>query len=199
MDWDGRYRSGDTPWCKGRAHPMLQAMIDATIPIDFSGRIVVPGCGRGWDLAAIAASRPLARLVGIDLSPSAIDATDATIRENPCAELIVGDFLDPDWLAKSVGGVDMIWEHTCFCAIHPSRRADYVRSAASVLSGGGILMGMFFLDFEDDCSGPPWNCPPHELEQRFGQAFHVLHCEPAIDTFEGRQGEEFAVRMRRKS
>jgi len=199
MDWEQRYLNEDTPWCKGRGHPMLEGLIDSSVPQDFSGRIVVPGCGRAWDLAAIAAARPCALVLGIDLSETALNAVPSDIRKNPQIELMVGDFLDTDWVKNAVGKADCIWEHTCFCAIHPSRREDYVESAAAILSPGGILAGLFFIDLDDEGSGPPWNCPQLELRRLFGASFQIRSCEIARDTFEGRHGEEYAVQLCRRS
>jgi len=199
MDWETRYLNEDTPWCKGREHPILEMLMDRILPQDFSGRIVAPGCGRAWDLAAISAARPRASVLGIDLSETAINAVARHIRENPQIELIVGDFLDTAWLRKAVGDADCIWEHTCFCAIHPSRRGDYVESAAALLSPGGVLAGLFFVDLDDEGSGPPWNCPRLELQRLFGASFEIQSCEIARDTFEGRHGEEYAVQMCRRS
>lgn len=199
MDWDARYRSGDTPWCKGRAHPLTHELIDTLLPQGFTGRFFVPGCGRGWDLAAISEARPDATIIGADLSASALEAFDPSIGNHPKIERISGDFLDSEWLTKAVGGVDVIWEHTCFCAIEPTRRKDYVKSAATILPAGGMLLGLFFLALNDGGCGPPWNCRPHELEKCFEDAFDLVRCELALNTFEGRHGEEYVVQMLRKA
>jgi methyl halide transferase len=196
-DWDSRYRKNDTPWCKGRPHPMLNALLDLALPADFRGRVAVPGCGRGWDLRAIADARPGATVIGIDLSKTALGEVAGDIRGHPAIRLVCGDFLDSEWLGNSVETVDFIWEHTCFCAIHPSRRSDYVKAAAIILKPGSVLAGVFFLDLDDKGAGPPWNCPQGELKGHFGGSFELHLCEMAHETFEGRQGEEYAVLMRR--
>ena len=46
MDWNLRYEEGDTPWDKGGAHPVLADMLSRR---PFSGRVLVPGCGRGHE------------------------------------------------------------------------------------------------------------------------------------------------------
>jgi hypothetical protein len=97
-----------------------------------------------------------------------------------------------------VGHADVVWEHTCFCAIDPGRRVDYVASVNSLLPPGGILLGLFFLNMDQSEDGPPWNCPPAELAQRFEPTFQIDRCEPAHTTFSGRHGEEFAVAMRKR-
>lgn len=198
-DWESRYRNGDTPWCKGRPHPMLSPMIDRLLPAVFAGRVLVPGCGRGWDLAAIATARPAATVIGIDVSQAALNDVAGHVRDHPRIELVFGDFLDAAWLNGAVGKVDFLWEHTCFCAIDPSTRTDYVASAAAVLKPGALLAGVFFVDLDDEGHGPPWNCPQPQLESHFSASFDVEHCELARDTFEGRHAEEYEVRMRRRA
>ncbi len=198
MDWNMRYQKQDTPWCKGREHPMLGRLLDQVLPEDFNGRIIAPGCGRGWDLAAIAKHRPAAEVVGIDVSSTAIHEATRRLTHFPNVRLLHGDFLDSGWIAQQVGEVELVWEHTCFCAIDPTHRPDYRNSAATILKPGGHLAGLFFLHLDDQGSGPPWNCPEHEFRQCFESAFVVESSEIATDTFEGRDGEEFAVVLRRQ-
>ncbi len=198
VDWNSRYLDEDTPWCKGRAHPMLAPMIERILPPDFNGRVVVPGCGRGWDLAAIAASRPAATVTGIDVSEVALVGAAAHAASHPGIALVQGDFLDAGWLRQMKIEADFLWEHTCFCAIHPTRRSDFAVSAASVLKPGAVLTGVFFLDLDDGGEGPPWNCPRPEFENHFRGAFRIEHCGLAGDTFEAREGEEYVVIMRRR-
>jgi 2-polyprenyl-3-methyl-5-hydroxy-6-metoxy-1,4-benzoquinol methylase len=69
IDWDARYVAGDTPWDKGAAHPALQARLKK-LPI--AGRVLVPGCGAGHDVRALAAGGA-AFVLGLDVAPSALN------------------------------------------------------------------------------------------------------------------------------
>lgn len=198
-DWNSRYRNKETPWCKGRAHPMLGEILDRVVPADFDGRVVVPGCGRGWDLAGIAAARPRARVTGIDISPLAVADAARAHAGQARISVVHGDFLDAGWLAgfvKREGAADLLWEHTCFCALAPARRDDYVAASAAAIVPGGWLAGVFFLSLDDEGTGPPWNCPPDELLARFGRRFATQLPVPVAETFPGREGCEYAVWMR---
>ena len=195
-DWDRRYRQGDTPWCKGLAHPLLP---EAALPADFTGRVLVPGCGRGSDLLALACHAPDAEIIGIDLSPSAIREARERCTPHPGLRLDVGDFLAAEQMVRQYGTVERIWEHTCFCALPPARRPDYVRSAARLLEPGGLLCGVFFLALDDGGQGPPWNCPAADLERLFSEWFEIATPLPCAQTFPGREGEEFLVRMTRNA
>jgi SAM-dependent methyltransferase len=196
MDWNERYRAGDAPWDKGRAHPLLSA--ERLLPEDHAGRILLPGCGRGWDVDEWARQCPRAEIIGVDLSAIALGDAAARFAGRPGIRFITGDFLDPAAMAAAVGPVDVIWEHTCFCAIPPGRRPDYAATAGRLLRPGGLLAGVFFLDLDDGGSGPPWNCPEEELRRWFGADFEVEAPRPIKTTYEGREGEERLVRMIRR-
>ena len=56
MDWDRRYQIGDIPWEKGAPAPPLLEWLQACGPLH--GNILVPGCGYGHDVRAIAAAAP---------------------------------------------------------------------------------------------------------------------------------------------
>jgi hypothetical protein len=51
-DWNAAYEGGETPWDKGYASPPLIEFLNFQ-PI--SGRVLVPGCGAGHDVRALAA------------------------------------------------------------------------------------------------------------------------------------------------
>ena len=195
-DWDLRYRQGNTPWCKGLAHPLLP---DAALPAGYRGRLLVPGCGRGSDVTALAFHAPAAEIIGIDLSPSAVREARARCAAHPGVRFEVADFLATEEMVRKCGTVERIWEHTCFCALPPSRRPDYVRSVARLLDAGGMLCGVFFLTMEDGGQGPPWNCPIAELTRLFSEWFEIAAPESCTRTFPGREGEEYLVRMTRNS
>jgi len=180
MDWNSRYADDDTPWDKGGGHPVLRDMLTHGA---LRGRVLVPGCGTGHDV------RELARLglsvTGLDIAPLAIGRArgyDKVADET----YMLGDFFAPD------AGVvfDGLFEHTCFCAIDPARRADYVRSAASAIKPGGRLLAVFFTDPENDGAGPPFGCTREELDALFGRDFRLLDESGEIPTFPERQGRE---------
>jgi hypothetical protein len=193
MDWDLRYRTGDTPWDKGRAHP---ALATAAIAPNFSGNILVPGCGRGWDVRELAMRFPRATVSGIDLSIMAIQSAAEVCEGLSNVKLRLGDFLDPS--DETASSANLIWEHTCFCALPPDRRSDYVAAAAHHLVPGGHLAGVFFLQLDDGGSGPPWNTPEAEFCQLFQNAFEIEPPRPVVETFAGRDGEERLVWMTRR-
>ncbi len=193
VDWNLRYEQGDTPWDKATCHPELPGWCE-TLPMD--GPVLVPGCGRGRDVLALAERWPQRPIVGVDLAEQAVAAARRLCAGFPRVSFLQADFLArPETLPDA--GFDLVWEHTCFCAIPPTLRPAYAATMARVLRPGGILAGVFFLTMDDTRRGPPWNCPEDELRGHFGGKFEIISHGPCRLTFPGREGEEHRVIMRR--
>ena len=66
-------------------------------------------------------------------------------------------------------------EHTCFCAIEPGRRLEYVQGVLRALQPGGALLAIFFLNPWDpgeapEAGGPPFAVTREELDELFGKS-----------------------------
>ena len=192
MDWDARYREGCTPWDQKRAHPCLAVMRRRP---DWRGRVLVPACGRGHDLVALAHALPAGGVTGVDVSPAAVEQV-VDLPENAGVEVADLFALGGGW-AQSF---DLVWEHTCFCAIDPSLRAGYRDAMASLIKPGGFLVGAFFLTMvEGPGGGPPHNTEMHELVSLFAPAhgFRVRRLGLLGETFPQRVGEEWLAVIER--
>ncbi|SDT86433.1 Thiopurine S-methyltransferase (TPMT) [Verrucomicrobium sp. GAS474] len=184
-DWQARYEAADTPWDKGVAAPPL---VDYLARHPMSGSILVPGCGRGHEVRALAAA-PGARVTGLDLAPTAVEqarGASAGMTERPC--FLEGDFLHP-MPAEWGGPFDWIVEHTCFCAILPSERPAYARATAALLRPGGKLFAIFYMTPGHD-DGPPFGSAPEELDGLFSPVFRLLEEWVPTTAFPGREGRE---------
>ena len=192
IDWDARYVAGDTPWDKGAAHPALLARLK-TLPI--AARVLVPGCGAGHDVRAIAAGGA-AFVLGLDVAPSALNLARSFPKAgNECYQ--EGDFLTGN--AVPPGSFDVLFEHTCLCAIPPERRADYVRAAAMALRDGGFLLAVFFTNPENpDPHSPPFRCNLAEMTLLFSKDFEMLETSAAIPTYSERESRETLCLLRKK-
>lgn len=192
VDWQSRYLAGDTPWDKGAPHPALSVLLK-THP--FAGRVLVPGCGSGHDVRAIAAAGAV-EVVGMDIAPAALEAAHcfpASGRES----YVLGDFLAGD--ASRLGPFGAIFEHTCFCAIPPVRRPDYVVAAAAALGEGGVFTGVFFLDPDNpDPDSPPFGADSRELLEEFQPFFDLVETQTRFATFSGRENREAILVFRRR-
>jgi SAM-dependent methyltransferase len=193
MDWEDCYQRNDTPWDKGAPCPGLETLLK-TRPL--SGGVLVPGCGTGHDVRALAA-HPQCFPVGLDLSPSAIQRAEAFSKVG-AEQYLLGDlFALPEHFR---GSFDAVWEHTCFCAIPRSRRGDYVRAVYSALKPQGELFAIFFLDpgLDDPESGPPFDVSVGELDALFLEsgAFELVEEWAPIRAYPGREGREWMRHLR---
>ena len=158
----------------------------ATSPI--RGRVLVPGCGYGHDVRALAENAD--EVVGIDIAPSAIQAAQllpALGRERyERADL----FALPDHLRQSF---DWVWEHTCFCAIDLAQRPGYVDAVAGALKPEGQFLAIFYLDPGNDRpdEGPPFGVSIEELDALFAPKFNLVREWLPARTYPGREGREW--------
>lgn len=179
--WETRYRRGDAPWNRGAPSPALE---EALLRLPPPGRALVPGCGHGHDARLLAEHGW--QVVGIDFAPTAIAAAQS-LGGGPLVEYEEADFLAlPE---KFAGTFDLVWEHTCFCAIPPERRPHYVRSAYRALKPGGKLLGVFFLETGTP-DPPPYCFMPEELDSHFSSHFVVEAEWLPSRCYPGREGEE---------
>jgi thiopurine S-methyltransferase len=189
--WDQRYREGRDGWELGAPAPPLEAFLrhDPRRPLP-PGQVLVPGCGRGHEAALLAALGFSA--IGLDLSGEAIrEARRLHGPERPELRWLQADLLDAA-ATRSAGLADgslqgMV-EHTCFCAIDPSRRADYLAAVTRLLAPGGWLLGLFW------CHGrpgaPPFGSDPDQLADQLRAAGLVpLLWEPARGSVAARPEE----------
>ncbi|MBS0660606.1 MAG: methyltransferase domain-containing protein [Verrucomicrobia bacterium] len=197
FDWDALYVARDTPWDKGEAAPPLLDFL-RTEPIQ--GRVLVPGCGRGYEVRALAAQG--AHAVGIDIAPTGIEQARGFPRVSDERYLILDLFHLPDAFR---GSFDWVVEHTCFCAIHPLRRDQYAEAVHAALKAGGLFFAIFYLnprqydgEYVDDAKGPPYGVRTSQLDTYFAPYFDVLREWVPERAFPGREQRELVRVLRRK-
>ena len=189
--WEERYRAGQSGWDIGRPAPPFENLLrapDRPTP----GRLAALGCGRGHD--ALLFARHGFSVTGFDFAPSAVqDARSAAARSGIAAEFVQADlFTLPTTYA---GRFDYVLEHTCFCAIDPARRGEYVDVVRRLLRPGGELIALFFTHGQP--GGPPFTTDVDEIRRLFGSVFTIERLEPARDSIESRRGREVLGRLRR--
>ena len=191
-DWEAQYQKGETPWDKGEPSPGL---VDFLAEEPVSGRVLVPGCGFGYDVRALAATAN--EVVGLDIAPSAVEGAARFPRVKNERYELANLFELPPHLR---GTFDWIWEHTCFCAIDPSMRATYVEAVASALKPGGKLLAVFYLDPGHDRpdEGPPFGVRVVELDRLFLPRFDLVREWLPAHAYPGREGREWMRVMARR-
>jgi phosphoglycolate phosphatase-like HAD superfamily hydrolase/SAM-dependent methyltransferase len=191
IDWDTLYQTGDTRWDKGEPAPGLVDFLSLH-PEVAGQRVLVPGCGRGNDVRAWAESG--CDVVGLDVSPRAIEEAASRLGADPRIRLLVADFLSKP---ENFGQFDWVFEHTLWCAIPPSKRKEYVESVAAVLPSGGRYLSLNYLQPADE-AGPPFGVTVAELRSWFSGRFELLG-DWLPRSFVGRAGRERMFLWRRRS
>ena len=139
--------------------PALQQLIDAgALP---GGRALVPGCGRGYAVAALAS--PTRHVVGLEISPSGAKVAAAQLAGLHNAEVVIGDFFGPFLFlggaspdpAVLAGRYDLIYDCTFLCALLPAQRALWAGRMRHLLRPGGVLVTDVF-PVGTHTTGPPF-------------------------------------------
>jgi methyl halide transferase len=185
--WEDAYARGGDGWDLASPTPALADFLATTPPP--RGRVAVPGCGRGHD------ARLLARhgydVTGFDFSPFAVDAA----RRLAARERVDARFEQRDVLTlgrEYPHAFDGMWEYTCYCAIDPTRRAEYVDALAGTLRPGGWLLACFF-PLRWLTAGPPFVVSQAEVRRLLAPAFTIERAFTPRVSARGREGREWMV------
>jgi SAM-dependent methyltransferase len=178
--WNQRYINEETGWDIGEVSPPLQAYIDQLT--DKNSAILIPGAGNAHE-AIYLAKKGFTDITVLDFAATAI----ARLREKYAATLPAIKMQQEDFFSFK-GRFDLILEQTFFCALDPSRRKDYVKQMASLLSGNGKLVGLLFnRDFEQS---PPFGGNENTYRQLLTEALRIRKMEACYNSHPARSGTE---------
>lgn len=156
--WSERYDTRQTGWDMGEETPVFRALRERQeIPFGpqragRNTRLWIPGCGYGHDALALAEAGYDVTAVDFSDRPLHILAERARHRSLrvKCVQA------DVCALPPSLDGTfDLALEYTCYCAILPERRTEYVQALARSLCPGGWLVALFF-PTDGREGGPPF-------------------------------------------
>lgn len=185
--WDDLYHQARQPWDLGGPTPALIELIEST-PVP-PGRIAVPGCGRGHDARYLAARGHDA--IGFDFVELAVTAARTLARmEQSAARFETRDVFGLG--GEYPAAFDAAWEYTCYCAIHPRRRAEYVEVLGAIIRPGGVLLACFF-PTSGGRGGPPYTVDVDEMRQLLSRHFAIEREFAPASSPDGRRGQELAV------
>ena len=188
--WESHYQEENTPWDLGQAAPAFISLLYSKEP-PIPGRAAILGCGRGYD-ALIFATHGF-DVIGFDFSASAIaDAQSIADTADSPAKFMQRDIFDLP--AEFENYFDYVIEHTCFCAMEPERRFDYVDVANSILKPEGEMIAVFFT--HNRPGGPPYGIDPTEIKQYMHRGFETISLYPVINSVPKRIDQEYIGRFR---
>jgi SAM-dependent methyltransferase len=160
-DWEKRYRSGQTHWDRGAISPALQHWLGRKmLP---PGRVLVPGCGHGHEVAAMV--RAGCQVTAVDIAAQPVmRLTGHLVEQQLHANVVQADLLH--W--QPAEPFEAIYEQTCLCALDPSDWTAYERRLADWLLPGGRLLALFMQTGRS--GGPPYDCPVPQMQTLFDAA-----------------------------
>jgi methyl halide transferase len=181
--WENRWREGQTGWDIGHVSTPIREYADQLI--DKSLRILIPGCGSGYEAEYLHRSG-FNNVWLMDFSPTAVKSFMQRVPDFPGDKVLLEDFFLHE------GQYDLIIEQTLFCAISPELRTEYAAKAASLLVPGGKLAGLLF-SFPLTSEGPPFGGSAEEYIRTFSSHFKIRVLEEAYNSIAPRAGRELFV------
>ncbi|XP_028100612.1 thiocyanate methyltransferase 1-like isoform X2 [Camellia sinensis] len=183
--WEKCWQLGLTPWDLGQPTPVMVHLHQAgALP---KGRALVPGCGSGHDVVAIAC--PERYVVGLDISDEAIKKAIELSSSLPNADYFT--FLKEDFFTwRPTELFDLIFDYTFFCAIEPDMRSAWASQMRDLLKPDGELITLMF-PVSDHVGGPPYKVSVADYEEFLNpiglKAVSIVDNELAIAPRKGRE------------
>ncbi|MBI3075424.1 MAG: methyltransferase domain-containing protein [Deltaproteobacteria bacterium] len=186
--WEAAYARGADRWELGEPAPPLVALLNDHPPPP--GRVAVLGCGRGHDARLLA--RRGCEVWGFDFAEPAIrEARELARHDAPAPRFEQRDlFTLPEAYPAFFDG---IWEYTCFCAIDPARRAEYVECVRKILRPRGWFLALFY-PLDAQLLGPPFPVSQDEVHHLFDPFFEFEASAIPDTSIPRRLGKEWLVR-----
>ncbi|WP_243294512.1 methyltransferase domain-containing protein [Geothrix mesophila] len=189
--WNAFYDDEARPgWDMARPTPVLEEALTHASAAGLApgASVVVPGCGYGHDAAGLEAGGFV--VTGLDFAPLALQGARARYGDRIT-------WSSADWFSPQLGPWDAIFDHTCFVAMDPGRRRDYVEACARHLKPGGLWMAVVFDDVQGR-PGPPHAIPLETCRELAIPYFEILHLARAAASHPRRAGRELLMVARRR-
>ncbi|KAK4120719.1 thiopurine S-methyltransferase family protein [Parathielavia appendiculata] len=192
IGWSELWDSGQSDlWDRGEPSRALVNLIESKpdlIPHPSRSsrrpRALVPGCGKGYDVAMLALHGY--DVYGLEVSPTAVETARAYAAtqfaapspynflnastedqylgsERGQVRFIVDDFFARGWEVEcrsndeEFTGFDLIYDYTFLCALFPEMRQDWAQRMSELISPSGVLVCLEFPSYKDlKLPGPPW-------------------------------------------
>lgn len=182
--WEADYLRGTDGWDLGEPNPVFSKLLaNRGLP---PGKMLVVCAGRGHDAREFA--RYGYQVTAVDFSPSAAREMGRLVDPDTPMEILQQDlFTLPHELD---GYFDYVLEYTCYCAIDPKRRAEFVDLVTRLLRPGGIYISLAF-PLTKQKGGPPFAVTVSELLHLFRErGFQLIERNQPSDSVPPRRGAE---------
>jgi SAM-dependent methyltransferase len=183
--WDERFAQGFMPWDRGGVPAQLRQFIAASPPL----ATLVPGCGTGYELAALCDAGWDA--TAIDFAPVAVANARSAVGQWS-GRVIEADF----FTYIPAAPLDLIYERAFLCAMPRAMWPQVAARWAALLTPGALLAGYFF--FDDAVKGPPFGIDRAALDALMAPSFDCIEDAAVTDSIPVFQGKERWMRWRRR-
>ena len=184
--WETMYKSKKDTWDQGKASPILQEFFKHP-SCPKTGRVLVPGAGRGYDAAAWADRGH--ETLAVDFSQTAFAALSALSEKHRKLSVLNIDLFELS--PKSTEPFDIIYEYCCFNSIHPGRRDEYFEVWDKMLAPNGVVIAAFYpLIKTTSQEGPPHPTSEGELMARLDGVFDMAERIIPKKSLKERAGKE---------
>jgi SAM-dependent methyltransferase len=183
--WDERYKANQAGWDLKSANPVFVELLDKSEFLK-PGKIMVAGCGKGYD--SVAAAKKGYDVTAVDFSVEAISFAKLLAgKENVKINFLVQDLFQPD--AQFFNYFDYVYEYVTYCSINPSRRKEFAEKISSVIKPGGRLITILFpVDKRE--GGPPFSIDVIEFYTNFSEFLKLEFSSKQINSIKPRKGRE---------
>lgn len=195
--WQARFEQQQTGWDRGGPSPqLLDWLAHHEVPM---GRVAVPGCGHGWEVAELA--RHGHEVVALDYTPAAVDSTRRRLQTLGLrAQVVQADVLHYEPPAP----FDAVYEQTCLCAIHPEHWGTYAAQLHRWLRTDGSLLMLIMQRprpaaiEEGLIEGPPYHCDINAVRALFPERLWHWPKPPYAKVAHPSLSHELAVVLRKR-
>ncbi len=193
--WNERFAAGETPWDRGEPNPQLGAWLAAGALKPC--RILVPGCGSGHEVAALAKTG--FEVTGLDYAAEALELAKQRLADTGVqATLVQADALA--W--KPQRAFDAVYEQTCLCALYPDQWREYADQLHRWIAPGGKLYALFVQMPRPGAAGgaiegPPYHCDINAMRALFPEPGWAWPKPPYARTTHPKLLAELAVVLER--
>jgi SAM-dependent methyltransferase len=203
MTWEQAWQTQRTGWDQGEAVPSLIDHLNAHRG-DGAQRALVPGCGSGYDVFALAERGYIA--TGLDLAATAAKRFEMLREQRGLTQRIAHIELGDFFTFTPAQPFDLVWDYTFLCAIEPSMRPQWGEAMARLIRPGGTLLTLLFPVREpsnpapvtDDDQGPPYRLHLAHARHVLQAHFELVSCAPPERSHPGRAELEQLAQWTRK-
>ena len=182
--WEADYARHTDGWDLGGPTPVFEHLLltQHLAP----GWMIVLGAGRGHDARLFA--RHGFQVTAVDFASQAVQEMHRLADPAAPVEILQQDiFTLPETLSDSF---DYVLEYTCFCAIDPTRRAEYADVVTRLLKPNGMYIDLAF-PLDGRKGGPPFAVTEAEIFDLFEQrGFKLLSREKPVESVSPRRHAE---------